>query len=127
MTKENRYSRLKREDPIKFEALRKKQLISSKRWANENKERCGKNAIKKMRRRKSEAILYKGGYCSVCGVSYNNHNAVIFDFHHINPSSKDGALATFFRGKNKELTKKELDKCILVCSNCHRVIHGGDW
>ena len=46
------------------------------------------------------------------------------DFHHIDPTEKDFAISTF---KNKKIDKlkEELDKCILVCSNCHGEIHDG--
>lgn len=72
-------------------------------------------------RRKQEAINYKGGACQICG--YKKYQGAL-DFHHIDPSQKDFTLATY-SVYNLERIKKELDKCILVCSNCHREIHGG--
>ena len=74
---------------------------------------------------KREAVLYKGGKCAVCGIKYNGENGAIFDFHHINPKEKDFNISTLFRNCSTIPDKiwKELDKCILVCSNCHRQIH----
>lgn len=47
------------------------------------------------------------------------------DFHHTNPSDKKFGIAKgvnhYMYGK-KEL-KKEIDKCIVLCANCHRVEH----
>lgn len=79
-----------------------------------------------MRKEKNKvaAIQYKGSKCTCCGISYNGENASIFDFHHTDPSVKDTEVSKILN--NPELTetiKEELDKCILVCSNCHRLIH----
>ena len=47
------------------------------------------------------------------------------DFHHINPEEKDFMLSDRNLILDWNEIKKELDKCILVCSNCHREIHAG--
>lgn len=66
---------------------------------------------------KEKAVLYKGGKCVICG--YNKCFRAL-DFHHKNPKEKDFNIS--FGIKKWENTKKELDKCILVCANCHREI-----
>ncbi|MPM83825.1 hypothetical protein SDC9_130894 [bioreactor metagenome] len=65
---------------------------------------------------KQKAVDYKGGRCSSCG--YENCLSAL-EFHHINPSEKElyNSHWTFERNKN------ELDKCILLCANCHREKH----
>ena len=70
------------------------------------------------RKRKKDLILYKGGACQNCG--YNKSEWAL-EFHHINPDEKNFTIG----GKNYslEIMKKEVDKCILVCSNCHKEIH----
>ena len=69
---------------------------------------------------KQRLIEYKGGKCQICG--YNRCQEAL-DFHHINQSEKD---YTIYGGtKSFETLKKEVDKCILVCANCHREIHDG--
>lgn len=69
--------------------------------------------------KKHRAIAHKGGCCSVCG--YDKCEAAL-DFHHTDPSEKD---ADFTQMKNWswERIRGEIDKCILVCANCHREIH----
>lgn len=68
--------------------------------------------------RKIKMIKYKGGKCCRCGY---NKCARALDFHHRNASEK-----TFNISGNHTLSwaklKAELDKCDLVCSNCHREI-----
>lgn len=72
-------------------------------------------------KRKKEAIELKGGKCEKCG--YNSHIAAL-DFHHLNPNEKELKLdSRNFSNNNLEKIFKELKKCILLCSNCHREEH----
>jgi len=83
--------------------------------------KCGhKYYVQKNRwKRKAKAVEYKGGKCEVCG--YNKcHDAL--EFHHLDPDEKDfgiGCGSTY----SWERTKSELDKCIMLCANCHREEH----
>ena len=70
------------------------------------------------RRIKVEAIAYLGGACERCKVVDLQE---IYDFHHADPSKKDFAFGKV--GRSFELIKNELDKCILLCANCHRKEH----
>ena len=72
--------------------------------------------------KKIDAITYKGGKCTDCSITYPEQPYVIFDFHHLVPSEKDVDW-TKLRLKSDESIKKELDKCVLLCSNCHRKRH----
>lgn len=62
-----------------------------------------------------------GGKCSCCG--YNNTLAAL-EFHHRDPSTKEFHFGSR-RGLSLDKLRKELDKCILVCRNCHAEIHAG--
>lgn len=59
--------------------------------------------------------------CKKCG--YNEY-PVALDFHHIDPTQKDATVARML-ANNYELnrTLQEIDKCICLCANCHRVFH----
>ena len=46
------------------------------------------------------------------------------EFHHLDPKEKDFSISTNI--KSLDLIKKELDKCILLCANCHREEHFKD-
>ena len=67
---------------------------------------------------KKQCVEYKGGACAKCGYG-RCLNAL--EFHHRDPEKKDfkigGSRQSF------ELLKKELDKCDLLCANCHREEH----
>ena len=75
--------------------------------------------IFRQRMLKSKAIVYKGNKCAVCG--YKTCEAAL-EFHHLNPEEKDFSIA-HARLTSFENIKSELDKCVLVCANCHREIH----
>ena len=72
------------------------------------------------RKIKLQAIEYKGGKCERCGFI---GCPAAFDFHHLDPSIKDEAVVKRMRKAFTAEARQELDKCILVCSNCHRTIH----
>ena len=77
------------------------------------------NSVYKRRKNiKEKAIAYKGGKCQICG--YNKCMAAL-EFHHLNPNEKDFQIANFYTRNWKDI-KKELDKCILLCANCHREV-----
>ena len=67
---------------------------------------------------KQKAVAYKGGKCLIC--SYSRCEAAL-DFHHLNPTEKDGLRADWTFERNKT----ELDKCVLLCCRCHREVHAG--
>lgn len=72
--------------------------------------------------KKIEAIIYKGGLCVDCGISYPTAPYVIFDFHHLDPTEKDVDWGKL-RLRSWDKVTHELDKCVLLCSNCHRIRH----
>ncbi len=76
-----------------------------------------KNRRKKL---KLLGVEYLGGKCKICG--YNRCVAAL-DFHHINPKEKEFSISS--RSVSEKRLYLELDKCILLCSNCHREIHNG--
>jgi len=73
------------------------------------------------RRAKKKLVEYKGGKCIIC--DYNKCIKAL-EFHHINPKDKSFRINsnTMLSHSNKDIIK-ELSKCILLCSNCHRELH----
>ena len=68
------------------------------------------------------AKQYKGGKCVLCG--YNKYLGAL-DFHHLDPTQKGFEISTRGLTRSWEKIRKELDKCVLVCANCHRELHAG--
>ena len=75
--------------------------------------------VLRWQRMKIDAILSKGGKCVRCG--YNKNYAAL-EFHHRDTNTKEYSW-TKLRLQKKETRQKELDKCDLLCSNCHAEIH----
>lgn len=64
--------------------------------------------------------MESGGKCKICG--YDKCLDAL-DFHHLNPSIKDGGVNSMIRQAGIAKAKTEAEKCLLVCSNCHRELH----
>jgi len=59
--------------------------------------------------------------CEICG--YNKHTEILV-FHHRNKEEKNEGVSVLMKTlKNLEIVKKEIDKCIILCPNCHRELH----
>lgn len=78
-----------------------------------------KQRIERYRLKKKQAIKYKGGKCNRCG--YNKCDAALH-FHHLNSEEKD-QHCNLMRSWSLDKIKSELDKCELLCANCHAEEH----
>ncbi len=85
---------------------------------------CKHESMQKRRQDfKQWCLKYKGGRCIVCG--YNKSPRALH-FHHLDPNQKDFKISNT-RGNviKRERIVVELDKCVLLCSNCHAEVHDG--
>lgn len=84
--------------------------------------KCRSAQITKERREvKKQIIAYMGGKCAHCGLV---DTPEVYDLHHLDPSKKEIGIARLIRNGGKfETFLRELAKCILLCSNCHRKVH----
>lgn len=80
-----------------------------------------KISLEKQTERKQMCVDYKGGKCIKCG--YNKYIGSL-DFHHVNPNEKKFNISNL-RTYSFDVLKSELDKCVLLCRNCHGELHGG--
>lgn len=79
------------------------------------------NTIKALRKAmKKAAVKRKGGKCERCG--YNKCLDALH-FHHINSDEKEFGLAQSGYTHSWETYLEEVNKCLLVCANCHAEIH----
>ncbi len=86
---------------------------------DKNRSRCMScNTRIRRYRAKAAAVEYKGGCCNRCKWK---GSIAAFEFHHVNDDKEFniGSAAN----KSWEVIKKEIDKCELLCSNCHRIEH----
>ena len=74
--------------------------------------------MNKQKKNKQKAVEYKGGKCEICG--YNKCIEAL-EFHHLGDKLEKPSYAIMKR--SWDFAKKELDKCKMLCSNCHKEEH----
>ena len=104
---------------------KEKKRLYDQKW---NKEFYRNNRVaEKVRvaRRKKELRDWFNEYksklaCELCGEA----ETVCLDFHHRDAHEKDFTIATFKQnGWSREKVLNEIQKCMVVCANCHRKLH----
>jgi hypothetical protein len=73
---------------------------------------------RRRRNLKRKAIEYTGGKCQDCG---DNRCDAAMHFHHV--GGKDFEPARVIAQRSWAAAKRELDKCLLLCANCHAERH----
>lgn len=96
-----------------------------KDWSDKDKKNHSKKTyeLQKQRRfdRKKKYVLLKGGCCMKCGY---DKNLSVLNFHHREPEEKNFSLSSRELGMySEDRLLDELDKCDLLCSNCHAELH----
>jgi hypothetical protein len=99
---------------------KEKQKTFSDQWYKNNRDAHKKNAARRRQEHRKKWADFKSGLkCVQCGASH----VAILDFHHVirdrakqsvNRLVADGRFAAAYR---------EVEKCIPLCANCHRVLH----
>ena len=91
-------------------------------YLNNKEDYLNRNKIRRNERKIWFSEIMKDKCCCKCSESAIE----CLDWHHIDPNEKDSnvsALLNNFRSKERIL--KEIEKCVLLCSNCHRKVHSG--
>jgi transposase len=85
--------------------------------------RCRQAAVVRRRRRVKEILVAEaGGACQLCGYG---RFAGALQFHHLDPSAKEFAVAHRGVARSIERARAEVRKCVLLCSNCHAEVEHG--
>ena len=77
-------------------------------------------AYDRRRALRAKAVDSLGGACCLCG--YQKCLSA-FDFHHPDPQGKDFTISSAMTSWAR--ISPELEKCVLLCANCHREVHEG--
>lgn len=92
------------------------------------KNRSKINLSMNLRRRliKQQCLEYLGGaICAICG--YKSQWVCQFEFHHFKEKKEFSICNKIASGGNFESIKKELNKCKILCRNCHSFITSKTW
>lgn len=68
--------------------------------------------------KKIKSVNLLGGKCEKCGCT----DVRILEFHHIDPNKKEFTICDI-RNLRWSIIEREIQKCILLCSNCHSILH----
>lgn len=79
-----------------------------------------KQATDRRKELRARALAYKGGKCRICGY---DKCLTALEFHHVEILTKEFTISA--RMTSWDVIKPELDKCELLCANCHREVHDG--
>ncbi len=96
--------------------------MSEKRTYKERRSYLLKAVQRRREKVRLMAVTHKGGRCQVCGYE---RCIEALEFHHLDPTQKDFGISHKGYTRSWEKVKEEVDKCILLCANCHREVHAG--
>lgn len=106
-----------------------KDLTQHKReWNHRNRESRYESKVQRGHRLKARVIQHLDNKCVKCGLSYNGKNACIFQTHHKNPTQKNFSIntRTLINYAWKKILE-EMNKCVLMCANCHFQEHNEEY
>ena len=91
-----------------------------KRKYKDRREYLIKAVDKRRKKIREMSVRYKGGKCQLCG--YKKCIQAL-EFHHLDGKKKDFGISADGITRSWNKVKEELDKCIMLCANCHREVH----
>lgn len=65
-----------------------------------------------------------GGKCFDCG--FTSDVLAVYDLHHLDPEKKKTDFASMTNWKNWNKIQTNIEDCVLLCANCHRIRHWGE-
>lgn len=105
--------------------------VSRQKKKQDAKERAANPIRKGVSKVKLDMINLLGGKCNHCG--YSRYISAL-EFHHKDPKEKKFLVASLISRynttptqSNYDLLVTEVNKCLLLCSNCHTAKHSGEW
>jgi len=96
----------------------------TKRVADMTEEEYERHRQGRLRRRreKQQALFSMFDYtCQNCGII--EETLGFFEFHHKDPHNKDKEVGSMLNSASFETVLKEVEKCIMLCPNCHKREH----
>lgn len=91
------------------------------KWYRDNRKRRQQAMNERNRKRKRLVVEHFGDKCLDCGQTYPQ---CVYEFHHLDPSQKDWNPSQSL-SHSEERMWQELNKCVMLCSKCHKIRHFG--
>lgn len=96
--------------------------MTDKRKYSDRQDALIKAVVKRRKKVKELAVNYKGGKCQIC--NYSKCLAAL-ELHHIDPIKKSFGIGAKGYTRSLDKVRSEIDKCVLLCANCHREVESG--
>ena len=88
-------------------------------WYKINRKRAIESARRVQRSKRQFVDSYKiTNGCQSCG--FKGHPAAL-DLHHLNRENKVDGVCRLVQSRSLEVIKMEMEKCEILCANCHRI------
>lgn len=94
-------------------------------WNHRNKKERSKYKANWLKQQKANFINILGGKCKNCPLKFDGTNHTVFDFHHLR--DKLFNISSSINKYSLEKLHTELEKCELLCANCHRTHHANEF
>lgn len=94
-------------------------MLRVAQWYKDNRDRRQSITNTRNRDRKKAAVEHFGSKCHDCQRVFPQ---CVYEFHHLDPKGKDMNPSAALN-MSEERMWNELKKCIMVCSNCHKMRH----
>jgi len=92
----------------------------SREHYQKNKEYYRKKRLREQQKVRAKLREYKSECaCEICGEDHPD----VLDFHHKSAEEKDGHISRLASSRGWSRVLKEIEKCQVLCSNCHRKLH----
>jgi hypothetical protein len=96
--------------------------------SSEKRLRCKKCTAERTtnlrRQLKNDLVRHLGGECKICGY---NACTWVMHFHHRDAASKEYVVARLIMDRKRKLAFEEVEKCDLLCANCHGEEEARKW
>lgn len=104
----------------RYEANKERHHNLMKEWNKNNKDKVHGYERKHRADRKEWFIEIKSDlHCKNC----NEDRWYCLEFHHRDPNEKEGTISSIYWRWSKERILEEMEKCDVLCSNCHKAFH----
>lgn len=97
-------------------------------WYERNKDTHKQNTYRNKLSKRDVARKYIWDYLSAHPCACGESDPMVLEFHHVRGRKKKEVTKLVSLGYSLETIQKEMDKCIVVCANCHkRMTYNGTW
>lgn len=116
---ERNKEKIRLKEKERYLANKDKYLQYQREYRKLNRQSITAKSNAKRKEKLAALVEFLGNKCNCCG---NSYPLCVYDFHHKEPTTKLFTIGEQM-GRSLKALKEEASKCVLLCANCHRVVH----